>query len=606
MTFYTHWSEIWKCPDRRPIYEWAADHVELLPPLSKVGKFDVSISRHFIGPLDALWDDNVRQVAICAPTRGGKTLTVELFIHSVAARRPGPCLWSFQEEKAADDEASFRLWPQLRANKLISPLLPVGHVAKNKTIQTPRWLIQIVGPADSNFQSRGYQNVILDEVWLYKRGKIEEARGRLGDFVKLGTDKLVLLSQGGETDSDWDIEFNKGLIHDWHVQCMKCGHYMPPRYRAFRPDGSRWGFVFDNHKNERGLFIESKVIPTVRFECEKCGHPHIWSARTKGEWNRTGKYVPEANSEKREIRKSFRWNALIDSPWDYECALYIGALNALKSGNPIPLIKFLQKSGAEMASERSVLEGGQIFSRVDTKADDWEFRDERLMAIDKQEEHYWVEARDFSRRLSGESRRVWFGKCYSYEELEAKREEFKISPERVFVDAGYKSKGAGGVYSACARYGWTACKGVGTVTGERRATFTHSLRAADKIVRIQKSYSEPQAGDPETGTSGQGQNLCRLIRFDSDAIADRLDQLIENDLYKEPIVDESNPLEIERRKHFASEFKKKKVDKFSGQETWIRVCPSGNNHSYDLGKMLTLGAILTDVIPDPYDEQPKV
>lgn len=100
-------------------------------------------------------------------------------------------------------------------------------------------------------------------------------------------------------------------------------------------------------------------------------------------------------------------------------------------------------------------------------------------------------------------------------------------------------------------------------------------------------------------------NLCRLIRFASDDIADRLDGLIENDLYKEPIVDQNDPLEIERRRHFSAEFKKQKVDKFSGQTTYVRVCPSGNNHSYDLGKILTLGAILCDVIPDPYDEASK-
>lgn len=500
MTLESSWYEINRAPDRRQTYEWANDYVWLLPPLTRNNQFfDVSTSRHFIGPLEALWNDACRQVNILAPPRGGKTLLVELDIHSGIVRAPGPFLWSFQDEEAAGDEAEMRLWPQLRANKLIAPLLPPGHIAKTKTIIGDRWMVQIVGPADSNFQSRGYQRVYLDEVWLYKRGKVEEARGRLGDFAKLGTDKLILLSQGGETGSDWDIEFNKGLIDDWHVECQKCGHFMAPRYRAFRPDGSRWGFVFDNHKDERGLFIESKAVPTVRFECEKCAHPHTWSVRTKNEWNRTGKYISEADPNKRGIRKSFRWTALIDSPWENECALYVFALNSLKMGNPIPLIKFLQKSGAEMASERTILEGSQIFARVELKSEEWEFKDERLMAVDKQEEHYWVEVRDFSRRLRGESRRKWFGKLYSYEDIEQKRIELDVTPERLLIDSGYKAKGPDGVYSACARYGWTAVKGVGTVSGERRATFFHAVKIGDKIVRVQKSYSELQAGDPETG-----------------------------------------------------------------------------------------------------------
>lgn len=590
--------------DRRPPSEWGPDYVNLLPPISKPGPLDLSISRHFIDPLDSMWDFGIRQVNVLAPTRSGKTLIVEVFVHSTAARRPAPTLWSFQDEEAASDEANLRLLEQFKANRLIAPLLPRGQV-KDKQIILPRMVLQIVGPADSNFQSRGWQIVILDEVWLYKRGKVDEARGRLGDFEKLGTDKFILLSQGGEAGSDWDVECQKGLLFEWSVACQACGHYMIPKFRSFRPDGSRWGFMFDQHKNDRGLLIESKVVPTVRFECERCAHPHVWNTRTKSEWNRTGKYIEEPNSEKRRTRKTHHWNALIDTPWETLCAGYVFALNALKLGNPIPLIKFLQKSGAEMASERTVLEGGQTFARVEIKSGTWDMADERLMAVDKQEDHYWCEVRDFSRRLNGESRRVYFGKLYSYEDIEKKREEFSVSPERVFIDSGYKAKGPNGVYAACVRYGWTATKGVGTVNGERNQAFWHSIRAGESTIRVQKSYAPLAAGDPEIGTSREGLNLARLIRFSADDIADRLDGLIENDLYKEPIVDESDPLEIERKKHFAAEFKKEKVDKFSGKKTFVRVCPTGNNHSYDLGKMLVLGAVLTDVIPDPYDEQQK-
>lgn len=611
MTAEEVWARSYQKRDSRPTQDWAPDYVELLPPLSRTGRFSVNESRHFIGPLDAMWDDNVRQVNICGPPRGGKTLLVEIDIHSSIVRKAGPFLWSFQDEEAADDEASFRLWNQLLANPLIAPQLH-QRTSKNKTIQGPRWLLQIVGPADSNFQSRGYKRVYLDEVWLYKRGKVQEARGRLGDFVKLGTDKFVLLSQGGDADSDWDVEFNRGVVHDWNVECQKCGHFMPPLYRAFRPDGSRWGFVFNNYKNERGQFIESKVIPTVRFECEKCGHPHISGAKTRREWNRTGKYVAEANSEKREARKSFRWTALIDSPFEEECALYIGALNSLKSGNPIPLIKFLQKSGAEMTSETSVLLGGQTFATIEVASPEWKEATVRLMGVDKQAEHYWAEIRDFSSGLGGESRRVWWGKLYSYAEIEQKRIEYKVSDigldniPAVFIDSGYDARGQGGVYAACARYDWTAVKGVGTLTGERKPEFGHHLRTeSGEAVTVKRSYSEIIPADPEIGTAQQGVRFARLVRFSSDVMADLLDSFIERGLYKEPQFNQDDPLEVERKRQFAAEYKKLKVDKFTGRTTEVRVCPSKNNHAYDLGKILKFGAVLTGVIPDPYDEQVK-
>lgn len=603
------WDLAFRERDRRPMYEWAYDNVKLCSPIAKTGPFDVSESRHFIDVFAALQDERTRQVNVLASPRSGKTLIADVWSLWIPPNQPGPILWVFQEDKAAKDQAELRTWRFIELCEAVRRLLPSDrHAARTKEINFPHMPFHIVGPADSNLQSRGWQNVILDEVWMYKRGKVEEARGRLGDFVKQERDKLFLLSQGGDTDSDWDIEFSKALIFDWNVQCASCDHYMMPKFRGFRPDGTRWGFVFDSHKDDRGRFIESKVIPTVRFECEKCSHPHIWSARTKGEWNRTGKYIAEANPDKRTTRKSFRWNALIDFPWQELAALYIGALNALKTGNPIPLIKFLQKSGGEMASERTVLEGGQLFARVETQSSEWEFADERLAAVDVQEDHFWMEVRDFSRRLGGESRRVWFGKLYSYVDIDGKREEFKVTPERLMIDSGYNAKGEKGVYAACVRYGWTAVKGVGTVSGERKQSFWHSVRLPNgEAIRSQKSYAPLAAGDPEIGTSRQGAaGLAKLIRFSADDLADRLDSLIDSDLYKEPIVDESDPLEAERKRHFSAEFKKEKVDKFSGQKTYVRVCPSGNNHSYDLGKMLILGAVLCDVIPDPYDEMQKV
>jgi hypothetical protein len=43
--------------DRRPIYEWAAQHVEMPAVLTVQGKFNPSISRHLIEPFHALQND---------------------------------------------------------------------------------------------------------------------------------------------------------------------------------------------------------------------------------------------------------------------------------------------------------------------------------------------------------------------------------------------------------------------------------------------------------------------------------------------------------------------------------------------------------------------
>ena len=48
----------------------------------------------------------------------------------------------------------------------------------------------------------------------------------------------------------------------------------------------------------------------------------------------------------------------------------------------------------------------------------------------------------------------------------------------------------------------------------------------------------------------------------------------------------------------ASEFKRKKEDKFTHRIKMIYVCPSGNNHLLDCGAMQELAATLADILPD--------
>ena len=74
------WSGSISSRDRRATAEWSRENVRLVPPLTKTGPFDASISRHLIGPLDALDDDHCREVNVLAPVRGGKTLIADVFL----------------------------------------------------------------------------------------------------------------------------------------------------------------------------------------------------------------------------------------------------------------------------------------------------------------------------------------------------------------------------------------------------------------------------------------------------------------------------------------------------------------------------------------------
>jgi hypothetical protein len=47
----------------------------------------------------------------------------------------------------------------------------------------------------------------------------------------------------------------------------------------------------------------------------------------------------------------------------------------------------------------------------------------------------------------------------------------------------------------------------------------------------------------------------------------------------------------------AAEFKRPKVDKFTGKSVMVYVCPTGNNHALDCAAMQVLAAMQLRVLP---------
>jgi len=580
--------------DRRFIREWARDMVTLVEPLTKTGPFDSTISRHLEGPLDALDDDHCREVNVRAPVRSGKTLIADVWLCSIIGRTPGATRWVFQDDTAAKDQAELRTWKIIEANPWLSDMLPDDrHKARAQQIIFPGMPLHISGPSLAQLQSRGYQNIIADEAWLYKPGRMEELRGRLGDYVKMGTDKLLVMSQGGEVGGDWDEQCQRGILHEWEIQCLKCSRYMlPDRWTLKRDDGTRWGMLWDKHKTDGGLWDIPKVLPSIRFECAHCGHPHIDGVRTKSEWNRTGRFAVEETDKSRK-RRTYHWTSVIDYPWDALVELYLQAVNAWRMGNPLPLIQFFQKRTAEMKSENSLIEEMSFGIRATYEVNStWPDEAVRLMTIDRQDEDvYWWSIRAWA--LDGRSRRIGFGKAYGATELEQIRDTNKVQPNHTLIDSGFKPKGDHGVYSICIRYGWVPLKGMAQENGLEKF-FWHKTKKG----RVQRTYSEPVMCDPEMGTGDQGSRQVERIDFSSPTYADRVQNMIDLGLWEEPKIEKPDALEVQYRKQMAAEYKKRIVIGKLGKERTVWVCPSGNNHAFDLAKMQALGATILEILPD--------
>jgi hypothetical protein len=215
------------------------------------------------------------------------------------------------------------------------------------------------------------------------------------------------------------------------------------------------------------------------------------------------------------------------------------------------------------------------------------------MTVDRQsEDTYWVLIRGWAQG-TGESRRVWFGKLYSEADIEAKRIEFGVQYNAVAIDSGYRPKGDHGVYAACVRYGWFAVKG----TDE--SYFWHAVPQSppQPPLRVQKPWAPITYGDPGEGTTAQGRTRCKLIRFSSPVMKDRVQALIERGLWVEPEGADASEMDREYRIQMAAEFKRPKVNKFSGRREMVWVCPSGNNHAFDCAAMQVLGAMQAKLLP---------
>ncbi len=546
MSLPQSWAHCWDLPDRRPIWQWAVDSVSMPPGLTR-RNFEPDTSRHFLPIFEALQDDHVRQICVRKPLRGGGTLVSDIWHCWTRDCDPGPSMAILQSDAMAKDHFQDRLRPMMTRSPALSQLLPTSRYdTTNSAIKWPDGLtFYISGPGINNLQTKAVRYMSVDECWLLKPGIISEAEGRLGDFEKVALSKLLLISQGSVEDDDFDRRDKEGSCEEWHVQCLHCHEYFRPKFSHKSADLQR-GMRWDEFKDKSGNWIINQCLPTVRYECPLCAHPHADGPKTKGEWNRTGKYI-QTNPNAPRSKRSFHWPGVIDWPWTKLVELYLTARNAYHQGIIEPTIQFWQKYEAEAKSEGSVSnESLEVRRAPSTPRDDFL----RVLTADRQAEGLYY-ATVFSIAESGAMRLVWYGPLFGAPAIKAKADE--LTCDNVMIDAGFEAKVEGGVYSICCKYHsddqrWIAVKG----TDDR--FFWHQIGRGKRVMR---SYSEPSRGDPEQGKRGEGTFYAVLIRFSSPVFNERLDALVMNGTLT--IAEGVDPDEF--KKHLASEFRKQKRDK---------------------------------------------
>ena len=602
------WTAAFAPKDRRAIYDWAADNVTLPPVLTRSGRFDVTTSRHFIAPFEAIADDRVREVNVCAPPRSGKTLIADISIPWFVDVAGASVLFVIQTEEMAASHAELRTMPLLKSVPGIAGMLPLDrHKQRNTEILFTNGLPLIIcGPSISNLQNRGFRVVISDETWILAEkypGRLEEAKSRLGDFLREENSKLLCISQGGKAGDDWDAQFNSGTLHQWEVACLGCGQYFEPRFSGTRDDGTRWGIRYEQEKNEAGQTRLARALETIRFECPHCSHPHLDNPRTKGQWNLSGRYKSDpAESQK---KKSFHWGNVIDFPWTELVEKWLAARAAAHLGAEVPTIQFMQKQLAEFydpAKGGHVEKLPTIALELTAAGKFWEKQDFIFLTVDKQLGHFWALVEAWSKE--GESMVLWADRLETWQDVANKQAEFKVPDQCVFVDCGnWQSE----VWAECARHGhatkdkkwkcWWALKGTASpsFSGQRKNTKT------GKLEPVRLPYTWPaDKGDPCFGLASDDPRrkelagkVCPVVGWSNPTIKDicgsRRDAMMRGKL-----AFVGNGVGPHFSRHLFAEAKRPSA-KDPGKFTW-EVIGKRPNHLWDAYSMSTVAACMAGII----------
>jgi hypothetical protein len=602
--FFAAWALQFAPPDRRPIYHWAHDFVRLPTGVyTQTGAFDVGTSRYLIPIFDALKRDHVRAVIFRAPVRFGKTLVADIWVPWIIRNSPGPIMWNLNTDPLARRHVRTRVMPVLRNVKGMDAYIP-DKFRPQEIIFLNGVPLYVQGPSITNLQGVGIRYLIEDELWMREPGKHAEALARLGDYERLGTDKTLIISQGGIEGDDLDEAYSAGTCEEWHVPCLHCGHYFYPLTLGYRPDGTKWGLIYDDIRSPAGDLIINRILPHIRYQCPDCDRPHTLAeeAKTKAHWNERGRYV-QTNPEGDPNRPSYTVTSWVARDWRKMAKEYLVAQNQKRIGNIDPLRIFTQKREARtwvelMANDDA---GGPTYE----PCKDWPEEIARFMSVDFQIEGIkWGMIGAFGgNNADPEFRLLWFGKLYSEEDIEKRATEFKIPPNRVMLDGSFDTKI---VYAMAVRHGWIVLK------GSAELAFNHSLKLKNgKRKTVERSYSKPRHGDPEVGKVYQGRRFAVVIYWSNPSIKARLKRLIQRGKWIHLRYPPGDPIGKELKTQMAGAWFIKKRDQVTGR---VRIIwrDNGNDHAYDCASMIVTAATILKILPDlpgaegdqPKDEEP--
>lgn len=591
-----------EAPYTGSLSEWAYQYVKLPNNYAVTGRFDVSISRYLVQPMEDLLDKNVVQVNVFGAAQTAKSTLGEVFIPYIIINDPGPILKLHQ----TDDMSNY--FSEARLNPLLQNCVPVKNIFDLEKIkptkdgfELPTMMCKLGSGINKNLWygstirylqiDEGHQ-IIQRTPECIKRCKIRT--------TAYGNNKKILLTSTPsiEGDSMWDEMTGKIMQWSWH--CKACNNHQLWHWSKELPeasaggrmsdgDGRFAGILWDNiYKNEESSSLNYELTgENAKLYCEHCSASYSDNEINRQYFNNSGKYLMTQDNGDNGCH-TYQWPVFVNSKISFKSKVieYLQAIAKKKqTGLTDDLRDFEQQTMGHFWRRGQTIDAAKIMAVSFNPLDDWKECLFRCIAVDyqrKNETKFYVVC-GFSQT---EIRVLEHSYCHKWDDIEALQKKWKIPSAAVFIDSGFN---AGEVYNECWRhsqpvtfgkrielYGWWPLKGDGN-----HESYSHTI-GNDKV---KKYYS------PETKIALNNNQFVRLINWANLPIKSMLFHIRERKSDIKLVLPTSDPVFDE---HMNAESLEWISDK-SGLKTprWIKK--SDNNHWLDCMCMAIVGANMRNV-----------
>lgn len=502
----------WSPPNQLPIVEWARKNIELPASYAKSGPLDLRSSPWLRFPLEALMDHRVQKVNSLKGLQTGGSLVGEVYTLYRINEDPCSIMWNFQTEAIRDKAWRTRLGPLFRLAPCTRGIMPTDrHALSHDIISFPACDVTIQGGGhnESNLQTLSYQFINNDEVWQWQPGMLYQAEGRADAFKS--AKKIYNVSQGNGRESDWDVVFHEGVVHELVVKCPSCNKYHPLVWTHRMADGTFAGVVWENKKYLDGRPDIATAQNTVHYRCPLCGFDHPSTENSMRRLVLTCRYsteYPDAAYHAMEMPerivgdppgvqyiRSYHWNSLVSVPLTDLVKEWLTADAMHKLGDITLKKEFLQKKLAVFYADEMTDRVIELQVSGYQMGDSYSNETDRIMTVDCQEgigddtPHFWVAVRGWVKGI-GDSGLIWAGRIELEDDLVEAQDKFEVEDKFVAVDGRNKTAK---VAAMCARHGWLM------LMGDDKEHFPHTVRRGRKTETVQKPFSKLQKYDVMKG-----------------------------------------------------------------------------------------------------------